>query len=127
MKMETSKKVLIAEDSSVIQNLTRKILEIQNYQIFSAKNGKQVIKMLEKDDFDIILMDINMPQMDGMECASTIRALKDEKKSNIPIVAITGNAKNYSMEDFKGAGINDYLQKPLNFDKLVDLVKALTA
>jgi two-component system cell cycle response regulator DivK len=121
-----SKKVLIAEDSSVIQNLTRRILQIQNYQIFSAKNGLQVLKMLEKEDFDIILMDINMPQMNGMECAQKIRALEDSKKSQIPIVAITGNAQNYSMEDFKNVGINEYLQKPLNFDNLVDTVKNLT-
>lgn len=121
------KKVLIAEDSSVIQNLTKKILQIQNYQIFSAKNGLQVLDMLEKDDYDIILMDINMPQMDGMECAQKIRSLGDEKKSHVPIVAITGNAKNYSMEDFKNAGINEYLQKPLNFDTLVDTVKNLTS
>lgn len=122
-----SKKVLIAEDSSVIQNLTKKILQIQNYQIFSAKNGVQVLSMLEKEDFDIILMDINMPQMDGMECAEKIRALDDAKKSKIPIVAITGNAKNYTMDDFKSVGINDYLQKPLNFDNLVDTVKNLTS
>ena len=122
-----SKKVLIAEDSSVIQNLTRKILQIQNYEIFSAKNGLQVLKMLEDEDFDIILMDINMPQMDGMECAKAIRALKDAKKAKIPIVAITGNAKNYTLEDFKDVGINDYLQKPLNFDNLVDTVKNLTS
>jgi hypothetical protein len=122
-----SKKVLIAEDSSVIQNLTKKILQIQNYEIFSAKNGIQVLKMLETEYFDIILMDINMPQMDGMECAKEIRALKDEKKSKIPIVAITGNAKNFTMEDFKSVGINDYLQKPLNFDNLVDTVKNLTS
>ena len=49
------------------------------------------------------------------------------KKPGIPIVAITGNAKNYSMEDFKKAGITDYLQKPLDFDKLVSVVKELTA
>lgn len=122
-----SKKVLIAEDSSVIQNLTRKILQIQNYEIFSAKNGLQVLSMLENEDFDIILMDINMPQMDGMECAKEIRALKDPKKSKIPIVAITGNAKNYTLEDFKSVGINEYLQKPLNFDNLVDTVKNLTS
>lgn len=121
------KKVLIAEDSSVIQNLTKKILQMQNYQIFSAKNGLKVLQMLEKDDFDIILMDINMPQMDGMECAQKIRALEDSKKAQVPIVAITGNAKNFSMEDFKSVGINDYLQKPLNFDKLVDVVKNLTS
>ncbi len=122
-----SKKVLIAEDSSVIQNLTRKILQIQNYQIFSAKNGEQVLDMLEKENYDIILMDINMPKMDGMECAQKIRALSDRKKSKIPIVAITGNAKNYSMEEFNAAGINEYLQKPLNFDNLVDMVKTLTS
>lgn len=122
-----SKKVLIAEDSSVIQNLTKRILQMQDYQIFSAKNGKQVLKMLETDFFDVILMDINMPQMDGMECAQNIRALDDEIKSQIPIVAITGNAKNYTMEDFKNAGINEYLQKPLNFDNLVDLVRKFTS
>jgi two-component system, cell cycle response regulator DivK len=122
-----SKKVLIAEDSSVIQNLTKKILQIQNYDIFSAKNGMQVLKMLETEYYDIILMDINMPQMDGMECAKQIRALDDEKKSKIPIVAITGNAKNYTMDDFKEVGINEYLQKPLNFDNLVDTVKNLTS
>lgn len=121
------KKVLIAEDSSVIQNLTRRILQIQNYQIHSAKNGLKVLDMLEKEDFDIILMDINMPLMDGMECAQKIRELGNKKKAQIPIVAITGNAKNYSMEDFNSVGINDYLQKPLNFDALVETVKNLTS
>lgn len=125
--MADSKKVLIAEDSSVIQNLTKKILLMQNYTIHSAKNGKQVMELLEKESFDIILMDINMPVMDGMACARAIRALDDATKSAIPIVAITGNAQNYSMEEFNEAGINDYLPKPLNFDQLVETVKKLTA
>jgi CheY-like chemotaxis protein len=124
--MAENKKVLIAEDSSVIQNLTKKILMMQNYSIHSAKNGEQVLKALETDHFDIILMDINMPKMDGMDCTRAIRALEDKTKANIPIIAITGNAKNYSMEDFKEAGINEYLQKPLNFDQLVETVKKLT-
>lgn len=117
-----AKRVLIAEDSSVIQNLTKKILEFQNYTIVAVKNGKEVMKELEKDTFDVILMDINMPQMDGMTCAKEIRSLSDGKK-DIPIIAITGNAKNYSEDDFKSAGINEYLPKPLDFDKLVDAVK----
>lgn len=124
--MAETKKVLIAEDSSVIQNLTKKILMMQNYSIHSAKNGEQVLKALETESFDIILMDINMPKMDGMECTRAIRALNDKEKSAIPIIAITGNAKNYSIEDFKEAGINEYLQKPLNFDQLVETVKKLT-
>ena len=123
----SAKKVLVAEDSSVIQNLTKKILQFQNYEITAVKNGKEVIKELEKSNFDIILMDINMPQMDGMTCAKEIRKMTDSVKANIPIVAITGNAKNYSEDDFKSAGINAYLQKPLDFDKLVEVVKEYTA
>jgi CheY-like chemotaxis protein len=120
------KRVLIAEDSSVIQNLAKKILEFQNFEITAVKNGEQVMQLLEKEDFDILLLDINMPIMDGMECVKAIRELKDQTKAALPVVAITGNAKNYSETDFKEAGFNDALMKPLNFDKLVDVVKGLT-
>ncbi len=125
--MAENKKVLIAEDSSVIQNLTKKILMMQDYSIHSAKNGEQVLKALQEEHFDIILMDINMPVMDGMECSKAIRALDDPEKAKTPILAITGNAKNYSMDDFKEVGINEYLPKPLNFDQLVETVKRLTS
>jgi CheY-like chemotaxis protein len=117
-------KVLIAEDSSVILNLTKKILEFQNCEIHTAKNGQMVLDMLETDSFNVILMDINMPGMDGTECTATIRKLPDQKKAGIPIIAITGNAKNYTLEEFKAQGFSDFLQKPLNFDILVEKVKA---
>jgi CheY-like chemotaxis protein len=64
--------------------------------------------------------------MDGMECARSIRKLPNEKTAKTPIVAITGNAKNYSEEDFKEAGFDDALMKPLNFDRLVEVVAHLT-
>jgi CheY-like chemotaxis protein len=118
-------KVLIAEDSSVILNLTKKILEFQNCEIFSAKNGHVVLEMLTTSDYQVILMDINMPGMDGIECTGQIRKLADPKKANVPIIAITGNARNYSLEEFKAQGFTDFLQKPLNFDVLVEKVKAL--
>ncbi|RRA97698.1 response regulator [Larkinella rosea] len=122
----STKRVLIAEDSSVIQNLARKILEFQNYDITSVKNGEQVLQILEKEDFSIILLDINMPIMDGMECVRRVRALADKDKAAVPVVAITGNAKNYTEEEFKTAGFNDVLVKPLNFDRLVEVVNQLT-
>jgi CheY-like chemotaxis protein len=122
----SQKRVLIAEDSSVIQNLARKILEFQNYEITAVKNGEQVMQIVDKEDFDIVLLDINMPIMDGMECVKAIRALSDKKKASLPVVAITGNAKNYSEEEFKTAGFNDVLVKPLNFDRLVEIVNELT-
>jgi hypothetical protein len=125
--MQEYKKVLIAEDSSVIQKLTKKILENQNYRIFAAKNGTQVLELLQQEEFNVILMDINMPVMNGIECAGKIRLLKDKKKSQIPIIAITGNAMNYTLDEFRRFGINDYLQKPINFDKLVTMVNQYTA
>lgn len=124
--MSQGKKVLIAEDSSVIQNLTRKILELQRYEIHSVKNGKEVLEELEKQPFDIILMDLAMPIMDGMECTRKIRSSDNPELKDIPILAVTGNAQNYTMEDFKEAGITDYVPKPLNFDQLVNLVKQYT-
>ncbi|MFD2573821.1 response regulator [Spirosoma soli] len=124
--MSASKRVLIAEDSSVIQNLARKILEFQNYDITAVKNGEQVLQILEKEDFNILLLDINMPLMDGMECVRRVRALPEQEKASVPIVAITGNAKNYTEEEFKTAGFNDVLVKPLNFDRLVEVVNQLT-
>ncbi len=124
--MPTPNRVLIAEDSSVIQNLVKKILEFQNFEITAVKNGEQVLQMLQKDHFDIILLDINMPVMDGMESVKAIRALADKEKAGVPVVAITGNARNYSEEEFKEAGFNEVLMKPLNFDKLVMVVKELT-
>ncbi len=120
-------KVLIAEDSSVIQNIARKVLEFQNFEITIAKNGKEVLQKLENETFAVILMDISMPQMDGIECTKQIRTLPAPEKATIPIVAITGNAKNYSEDDFKAVGIDYYLQKPIDFDALVELVKKITA
>jgi CheY-like chemotaxis protein len=120
------KKVLIAEDSSVIQNLAKKILEFANFEISSVKNGEQVLEAIEKQPFDILLLDINMPLMDGMECAKAVRAHAKPAINQLPMVAITGNARNYTMDDFKEAGFNDMLMKPLNFDILVAKVKELT-
>ena len=102
-------------------------LQQENFDITAAKNGVEVMKKLEGESFDVILMDINMPKMDGMECARQIRALENADKSATPIFAITGNANNYSDQEFKEAGINEYLPKPLDFDNLVTLVHNYTS
>ena len=124
--MSDKKKVLVAEDSSVIQNLTKKVLQFQNYDISSVKDGQQVLDKMEKESFDVILMDINMPNMNGMECSKQIRAMADQDKAQTPIIAISGNANNYSEEDFKNAGINEYIPKPIDFDHLVETVNRYT-
>ncbi len=121
--MEDNKTILIAEDSSVILNLTKKILELQNYKILTAKNGSEVINQVQNQKIDAILMDLNIPKKNGMECTKEIRSSDNQEIANIPIIAVTGNANNYTMEQFKEAGINAYLPKPLDFDMLVQTVK----
>ncbi|MEB2776222.1 response regulator [Algoriphagus sp. D3-2-R+10] len=117
--MNNPKKILVGEDSSVIINLTKSILSFENYQMKAAKNGKQVLEMLEKEDFDLILMDLNMPVLDGTSCTKMIRNLDDSTKSKLPIIAITGNMNNYTMDEFRRLGFDDFIQKPLDYDKLL--------
>jgi CheY-like chemotaxis protein len=121
----TEKKILIAEDSSVIQNVAKRVLGFQGYIIDTAKNGKEVLKKLEIQNYDVVLMDISMPQMDGIECAKQIRLLSDPEKAKTHIIAVTGNAQNYTKEDFEAVGINEYMPKPINFDTLIEYLKDL--
>lgn len=120
------KKVLVAEDSSVLQNLIKKILgQSQEYHVVGVKNGKALLKELEKDEYNVILMDINMPQMDGIECTKEIRNHENALIAKTPIIAITGNALNYTAAEYKALGINEYLPKPIDFDALVGAVRRL--
>jgi len=123
--MSNSKKILVGEDSSVIINLTKSILSFENYQLKAAKNGKQVLDMLEKEEFDLILMDLNMPVLDGATCTKMIREMADPIKSKLPIIAISGNMNNYTMDEFRKLGFDDFIQKPLNYDKLLATVKKI--
>lgn len=119
-----SKTILIGEDSSVIQNLVKRVFELKNYRILSAKNGQQVLDILQKEAVDLILLDLNMPVLDGIECLKQIRQLA-EPKNRVPVVAITGNAPNYSEEEFKALGFQDVVLKPINFDALFQKVETL--
>ncbi|WP_026966177.1 response regulator [Algoriphagus terrigena] len=121
--MSDAKKILVGEDSSIIINLTKNVLAFENYQMKAARNGKQVLELLEKEKFDLILMDISMPVMDGMECTRQIRALADESISKLPIIAISGNINNYTPEEFRRFGFDDFIQKPLDYDKVLATVK----
>jgi CheY-like chemotaxis protein len=122
----SKKKILLAEDSLVIQNITRKILELNNYEVTFAKDGRQTLDRFAKEHFDLIILDINMPGMDGIQCAKAIRNLANAQKAAIPLLAITGNAKNYTADDFLQFGFNTFLIKPLNFEALIQKVNECT-
>ncbi|EAZ79961.1 response regulator [Algoriphagus machipongonensis] len=121
--MNKSKRILVGEDSSVIINLTRSVLAFESFEMKAARNGKQVLEALEKEEFDLILMDISMPVMDGIQCTKAIRALDDPIKSKIPIIAISGNVNNHTMDELRSFGFDNFIQKPLDYDKVLATVK----
>lgn len=120
------KTILVAEDSSVLLNLMKRILSEADFEIKPAKNGEQVLKIVDAESIDLVLMDINMPKVNGIECTKRIRAHEDEAKKNLPIIAVTGNAMNMTEQEFLEIGVNDFLPKPIDFDKLVEMVKEWT-
>lgn len=113
--------ILIAEDSSVIQNLIKKVLSqnTNKFEFTTVKNGKSLLEKFYKSHFDLLLVDVNMPQMSGMDCVREIRTGTDKAKKNVPILAITGNADNLTEEEYRAHGFDDLIEKPLNFDLLV--------
>lgn len=121
-----AKKILLADDSPVIQTLAKKIFQGQGYEIKGIKTGTAVMKEIESTSYDVVILDIILPGANGMDLAGEIRALKDSKKASVPIIAISGNYKNYKKEDFDEVGINEYLIKPLDYDALVKAVKKYT-
>ncbi len=118
-----AKKILLADDSPVIQTLSKKIFLGQGYDLKGLKSGAKVMSEIEANDYDVVILDIILPEIGGMELAKKIRQLSDKKKASVPIIAISGNYKNYTKSDFDEVGINEYLIKPLDYDALVNAVK----
>ncbi|WP_459939610.1 PAS domain-containing hybrid sensor histidine kinase/response regulator [Desulfonatronum parangueonense] len=122
-KATQSLRILLAEDEPSNSLLAGKLLEKVGHVVTIAENGRQVLDLLEAHDFDAILMDIQMPVMNGVEATKAIRestTLGDKK--GIPIIALTAYAMLGDREKFLEAGMDDYLAKPV---KMEDLVKAL--
>ncbi|HLI93018.1 MAG TPA: ATP-binding protein, partial [Puia sp.] len=116
------RRVLVAEDVELNQFLARHILESWDFQVVIAGNGLEAIEHLGKDSFDFILMDVQMPEMDGIEATHHIRSLADPVKANIPIIALTANALKGDSEKYIAAGMTDYLAKPFDEERLFRVI-----
>ena len=110
-------KVLIVEDNPINQLLVIKVLQKKGYETTIAQNGKIAIEKYKSEDFDIILMDLQMPEMDGYEAAKYIRRM-DAEKAGIPIVAMTAHTIQGELEKCLAIGMNDYVSKPFSPDDL---------
>ncbi len=110
-------KVLIVEDNPINQLLVIKVLQKRGYQTTIAQNGKIAIDKYKNEDFDIVLMDLQMPEMDGYEATKYIRRM-DTEKAAIPIVAMTAHTIQGELEKCLAIGMNDYVSKPFSPDEL---------
>lgn len=104
--------ILVAEDVAINQFLIRHILRDWGCNVTFVSNGQEALEAVKQDFFDLVLMDIQMPVMDGMTATSNIRALDDNKIRHIPIIALTANALRGDEVKYKAAGMNGYLSKP---------------
>ncbi|MFA6012133.1 MAG: response regulator, partial [Desulfobacteraceae bacterium] len=117
-------RILIAEDNPVNQKLTMRLLEKRGYVTGLAENGRQVLEELERQTYDLILMDMQMPVMDGIEATRTIRSQKkDVAFRNIPIIGLTANAMKGDRELCLDAGMDDYVTKPIKSQKLFEAIE----
>jgi CheY-like chemotaxis protein len=111
-------KILLVEDNRVNQKLLARMLESRNCTTIIAENGKQAVDRFEAEEFDMILMDCQMPVLDGYRATAAIRALEESLGVRTPIVALTANAMVGDRERCLAAGMDDYLSKPVHREEL---------
>ena len=113
--------ILLAEDNEINQLFVKTILKKQ-FKLMVAPNGKVVIDLLNKEHFDLILMDLHMPEMDGYTATSVIRKMDDQEKRTTPIIALTAAAIKGEKEKCIAAGMDDYISKPFETQDLIDMI-----
>jgi CheY-like chemotaxis protein len=114
-------RVLLAEDNQVNQLVASATLEEEGHIVDVVSNGAEAVQSVENAPYDIILMDIHMPVMDGIEATRAIRTLSGDK-STIPIIALTANAMRGDREKYLSAGIKEYASKPFVPEELLDII-----
>ncbi|MBM9606701.1 ATP-binding protein [Desulfopila inferna] len=118
--------ILLAEDEKISSFATKKMLEKYGHRVTCAQNGLEVIQYLSAEQFDLILMDIQMPLMDGVEATKKIRTSKElGRKTKTPIIAMTAYSMIGDREKFMDAGMNDYVAKPVNMNVINEVLTRL--
>jgi CheY-like chemotaxis protein len=120
-----SLRVLLAEDNAVNQLLASRLLEKHGHSVVVASNGRKALEALEKQKFDLVVMDVSMPEMDGYEAVAAIRRKEGATGSHIPIVAMTAHAMKGDRERCLAAGMDAYVSKPLRASELFEVIKTL--
>jgi two-component system, sensor histidine kinase and response regulator len=116
-------RILLAEDNIVNQTLASRLLEMRGHDVTVVSNGRQALAALEKQAFDVILMDVQMPELDGFETTEAIRESEKPTGKHIPIIALTAHAMKGDKERCLAAGMDGYLSKPIRSSDLFELIE----
>jgi signal transduction histidine kinase/DNA-binding response OmpR family regulator len=120
-----SLRVLVAEDNAVNQKLAAAMLQKLGHQAVIASNGLQAIETLGRESFDVVLMDVQMPEMDGFTATDVIRRREHDTGAHVPIIAMTAHAMKGDREKCLAAGMDGYLSKPVRSRELIDALNAV--
>ncbi len=116
-------KILLAEDNRMNQKVAVSMLEKNGHEVTIANNGREAVDLYKKEDFDLILMDNQMPVMSGIEAVKEIRELESASPNRIPIIAVTANALKGDKEAFLAAGMDEYISKPIKKKTLLETME----
>ncbi len=119
--------ILIAEDNLINQKLAVRLLQKQGHTSTVANTGREALEAWTQQSFDAILMDMMMPEMDGLEAAMAIREREKTTGTHIPIIAITANAMMGDRDKCLAAGMDEYISKPVDVTKLYEVLHRLTS
>jgi signal transduction histidine kinase len=117
------RRVLVAEDNAINQRLVRRLLERRGHVVYVASDGRKALEAVEHQLFDVVLMDVQMPEMDGLEVTARIRRSLNESIRRMRIVALTAHASAASRQEFLDAGMDDFLPKPIDPARLYEVVE----
>ena len=118
-------RILVAEDNPTNQKYIRNLLSLYNMNVTIVENGKRACEMVAEQEFDCVLMDMHMPEMNGVDATKYIRAMADSEKAALPIVALTAAAYKEDEDRMMDAGVNAFLTKPVNEAKLLRTLQSI--
>lgn len=118
-------RILVAEDNRINQRVVAEILKRSKFEVHVVSDGAAAVEAYQSRDFDLILMDMQMPHVDGLHATEQIRAEELSRKKHIPILAVTANGGDEERDKCLAAGMDDYLSKPIQADELLAKVKTL--
>ncbi len=118
------RRILVAEDNPINQKVAVRLLEKAGFDVDIANNGREAVEAWERNQYDLILMDCQMPEMDGFEATAYIRS-REDNGTHTPICALTAHAMKADAERCLAAGMDDYLSKPVNGERLTEVVSRL--